>query len=52
MANSNKFEKVRHFYSETGLWNINRVRNAVEKNWITKEQYYELTGEEYDSIEK
>lgn len=49
MAKS-KYEKVKSFY-ENGLWGINRVHDAVEKNWITEEQYQEITGEEYATEE-
>lgn len=28
--------------------NITMIKNAVEKNWITKEEYKEITGEDYD----
>ena len=41
-----KFELVKTYYDK-GLWNITRVKNAVVKNWITKEQYKEITGEDY-----
>ena len=42
------FEKIKLYY-ETGLWDINRVKDAVVKGKITAEQYEEITGEEYDS---
>ena len=41
-----KFELVKTFYDK-GLWNITRVKNAVVKNWITEEQFKEITGEDY-----
>ena len=41
-----KFEKVKIYY-DNGLWDINRVRNAVIKNWITAEEFEEITGESY-----
>ncbi len=41
---SNKYEKVKGYF-DNGLWSINRVANAVEKGWITVEEYYEITGE-------
>lgn len=47
MAQS-KYDKVRSYY-ERGLWSINRVRDAVVKNWITPEQYKEITGETYNN---
>lgn len=35
---SSKFEKVRAYYVK-GLWDEKRVKNAVEKGWITEEEY-------------
>ena len=43
---SPKFQKVKYYY-DSGLWDINRVRNAVVKNWITAEEFEEITGEPY-----
>lgn len=43
---SKKFEKVKNYY-DRGLWNIDMVRNAVVKNWITEEEFYEITGQVY-----
>ena len=43
---SSKFQKVKYYY-DNGLWDINRVRNAVVKNWITSEEFEEITGEPY-----
>lgn len=43
-----KFEKVKYYY-DTGLWNINRVRNAVVKSWITESEFEEITGESYNA---
>ena len=43
-----KFELVKTYYDK-GLWNITRVKNAVVKNWITKEQYKEIIGEDYQA---
>lgn len=43
---SSKFYKVKEYYDK-GLWNIYRVRNAVVKNWITAEEFEEITGESY-----
>lgn len=45
-----KYDKAKNFY-DNGLWNISRVRDAVEKNWITPEQFYEITGVEYEPEE-
>lgn len=44
---SAKFETVKKYYDK-GLWSINQVRNAVVKNWITAEEYEEITGEVYE----
>lgn len=43
---SKKFKTVKGFY-DRGLWSQVRVRNAVIKNWITAEEYREITGEDY-----
>ena len=34
----NKFEKVKKYY-DSGLWNKKQVENAVEKGWITQEEF-------------
>lgn len=46
MEHSKNFEKVKSYFDK-GLWGINAVRNAVEKNWITAEEFEEITGEPY-----
>lgn len=38
-----KFEKVKKYY-DNGLWDIDRVRNAVVKDWITESEFLEITG--------
>lgn len=43
----NKYDKVKNYY-ERGLWSIHRVRDAVAKEWITPEQFEEITGEPYN----
>ena len=43
---SEKFEKVK-FYYDTGRWDITKVHNAVVKGWITEEEFFEITGENY-----
>ena len=40
---SPKYEKVKKYYDE-GLWNTERVKNAVSKGWITEEEFEEITG--------
>lgn len=52
MTHSKNFDKVQKyyttFYNGERMWNIDRVRNAVERNWITPEEFEEITGQEYD----
>ena len=45
---SAKYEKVRYYY-EHGLWTVEngRLGAAVEKGWITAEEYEEICGEAY-----
>ena len=40
------YERVKYYY-EAGLWSKPMVKQAVKKGVITKEQYKEITGEEY-----
>lgn len=47
---TSKFEKVKNHY-DNGLWNIERVKNAVVKDWITPEQFKEITGYDYYEYE-
>jgi len=43
---SPKFDKVKEYY-DSGLWSIEKVRNAVVKGWITEAEFKEITGEDY-----
>ena len=43
MNHSPKFELVKSYY-DRGLWDADRVRNAVGK-WITAEEAAEILGE-------
>lgn len=43
---SSKFEKVKGYFDK-GLWNIERVKNAVVKGWITAEEFQIITGQPY-----
>ena len=43
---SKNFYKVKNYYDQ-GLWKISRVRQAVTKGWITEEEFFEITREEY-----
>lgn len=47
---SRNFEKVKAYY-DAGRWTKEAVKNAVGR-WITKEEYKEITGEEYDIPDK
>lgn len=40
------YERIKYYY-EAGLWNIQMVRMAVKKGVISKEQYLEITKEQY-----
>ena len=40
------FEKIKGCYPK--LWNEAMVKNAVKKGIITKEEFKELTGPEYE----
>ena len=43
---SAKFAKVKKHYDD-GFWNIEMVRLAVTKEWITEEEFTEITGEAF-----
>ena len=45
---SEHFEVVKQYY-DNHLWNLNRVRLAVTKKWITPDEYEEIVGEKYDA---
>ena len=44
---SKHYKKVKGYY-DSGLWSVERVRNAVLKGWITAKEYKIITGEEYE----
>lgn len=44
---SKDFEKIKQYY-DSGLWSIDRVKNMVIKGFITANEYYEITGQEYE----
>ena len=46
VTHSKNYEKVKSYY-DRGLWSDYRVREAVAKNWITAEEYKEITGNDY-----
>ena len=41
------FERIKFFF-EAGLWPAPMVKNAVRKGIITKEQYTEIPGKNYE----
>lgn len=44
-------DKIYYQYYPLGLFSKEDCRTAVEINWLTKDQYKELVGEEYDPDE-
>lgn len=44
---SPKYAKVKKYYDK-GLWTISMVADAVEKGWITAEEFEEITGQPYE----
>ncbi|MCQ2308200.1 MAG: XkdX family protein [Bacteroidales bacterium] len=42
-----KFYLVKNYYDKR-LWSIERVRNAVVKEYITPDEFNEITGENND----
>lgn len=43
---SSKFERLKGYY-DAGFWTKEMLHNAVDKNWITAEEYQSITGETY-----
>ncbi|MCC8152692.1 MAG: XkdX family protein [Lachnospiraceae bacterium] len=44
-----KYEKVKVYYNGgNGLWSLRQVKDAVTKDWITVDEFTEITGEEYE----
>ena len=43
-----KFDIVKKYY-DFNLWSIEKVKNAVAKEWITASEYQAITGKEYSS---
>lgn len=46
MTKSKYYDVVKAHYDD-GFWSIKKVRKAVEKGWITAEEFTEITGEQY-----
>ena len=49
MEHSEKYEEVLRFYKNR-LWSERMTRNAVVKGWITKKEFREITGKEYEDV--
>lgn len=47
MEHSKKYDRVKYWY-DNGMWNAARVKNAVIMKWITKDEFEEITGVEYE----
>lgn len=45
---SKHYNKVKKWY-DMGMWNIEVVKSAVKKGWVTAEEFKEITGEDYDA---
>ena len=41
------YERIKYYY-DAGLWSAPMVKMAVKKGVITKEQYTEITGKDYE----
>lgn len=46
-THSKNYTKVKAYY-DNGWWTIDMVRNAVVKEWITEEEFTEITGQPYE----
>lgn len=44
---SKKFDMVKKYY-DSGMWSKSRVHDAVDKHWITADEYKDITGEAYN----
>lgn len=42
------FQQFKDWY-EMGLFTVQDERNGVLTDWITKDEYKQITGEDYDS---
>lgn len=45
-THSKHFEKVKYYYNMR-FWTLNMTKNAVTHNWITADEFKEITGEDY-----
>ena len=44
---SKKYETVKYYY-QNNLWSKKKVHDAVIKNWITPDEYFQITGELFE----
>lgn len=44
---SPKYQLVAYYY-EMRMWDLNRVKAAVVKGWVTGAEYQQITGEVYE----
>lgn len=47
MEHSKNYDKVKRFY-DMKMWDETKVRNAVRMNWITTDEFKEITGKDYE----
>lgn len=47
MNHSKNYEKVKRWYNMK-MWDETRVCNAVRMNWITKDEFSEITGKSFE----
>lgn len=45
-ASSKNYAKIKNFYNH-GVWSETRVRQAVERKWITTGEFKKITGADY-----
>lgn len=47
VTKSKNYDIVKEHYDD-GFWSLKKVRNAVKAKWITPEEFFEITGVEYE----
>ena len=47
MDHSKNYEKVKRWH-DMKMWNETRVRSAVVMEWITQDEFKEITGKDYE----
>ncbi len=46
MSHSKNYGKVKRWW-DLGMWDENRVRDAVRMNWITEDEFKTITNKDY-----